>query len=83
MGTGARASKALPSWDEGWTVQKVEWLVGEQNFGVEMFSDEPVGQCPAQDQTAAEHMVPWAREVGEGGKSRDWACSAVTPSSLH
>lgn len=38
-----------------------------------------VGQRPAQGQTAAEHMDPWAREVGEGGKSRDWARSAVTP----
>lgn len=29
METGARASQALLSWDEGWMVQTVEWLVAK------------------------------------------------------
>lgn len=67
MGTGARASKTLPSWDEGWTVQKVEWLVGERNFGVEMFSDEPVSgtaPCSGSDCSRAHGSM------GQGGGGR-------------
>ena len=54
----------------------MEWLVGEQNFWVEIFSDELVGQ---EAWSGTEDIISLvASEVGEGGKGSDQAGSAAT-----
>lgn len=46
-------------------IQRVECMVGEQSFWVEMFSNEPVGHKPGLGQTAADDIGLMAGEVGQ------------------